>query len=109
MNEKDPFAKYDKLFEEQDKEHDQQVKEYRREIKAEKSSSFDDFEKDETRDNQKKSSQSNQAIGLFISVIVGVAILRSIFSTDTTILNIFTVFIIIGIASSVYKYFKNKR
>ncbi|MBU1142236.1 MAG: hypothetical protein KKH92_01170 [Firmicutes bacterium] len=110
MNEKDPFAKYDKLFEEQDKEHDQQVKTYRNEIKTEDSPSFDDFKDDEIRNNPKKSTQNNQAVGIFISVIVGVIVLQSVFSSSTgSFSNIFAIFIIIGIVSSIYKYFKNKR
>ena len=108
MNEKDPFEKYDKLFDEQDKKHDQQVKEYRRESKLEDKPSFDNFKEDDF-DDSKQTSQSGQAVGLFISVVVGIVILRSIFSSSTSFINVFTLFIIIGITSSIYKYFKNKR
>lgn len=110
MNEKDPFAKYDKLFEEQDKEHDEQVKEYRNEVVVKDNPSFDDLRQDEKRANQKNTKDSNQAIGIVISIVVGFAILRNLlFSTQNFFGSIIPVIILIIILSNIYKYFKDKR
>jgi hypothetical protein len=111
VKEKDPFEKYDKLFDEQDKKHDQQVKAYRNDSKLEDSPSFDDLKKDEYKSSQRNSKESSQAIGIVISIVVGIVILRNLVmsSSPTFFGSIFPIIIIIGITSSIYKYFKNKR
>jgi len=109
VNEKNPFEKYDKLFDEQDKKHDQQVKAYRKESKLEDKPSFEGLKRDDYDSNHQYIKESKQVIGIVISIVVGIVVLRSIFFSSTTLINVFTLFFIIGIASSIYKYFKNKR
>lgn len=111
MNEKDPFEKYDKLFDEQDKKHDQQVKAYRKDSKIEDNPSFDNIERDEYNTNHSQSKEASQAIGIVVSIVVGIVILRNmVISSSPTILGrIIPILIIIGISTSIYKYFKNKR
>ncbi len=109
MKEKDPFEKYDKLFDKQDKEHDQQVKEYRNEVKVKANPSFDDLENDQIHKDEKNKKQSSQIFSLVVSIFIGVAILRSIFLSDTFFGSLIPAMVLLGIVISVVKNFKNKR
>ena len=110
MNEKDPFAKYDKLFEEQDKEHDEQVREYRNEVELKDEPTFDDLENGTYKSSQNKTKDSTQVIGIVISMIVGIAILRNLFfSSQTFFGSVIPIIVLFIIISNLFKYFKNKR
>ena len=110
MNEKDPFEKYDKLFDEQDKKHDQQVKAYRRETKINDKPTFEVVEKEDQRDHLNSSNQSSKGVIAVIGVVIAVLILRvMVFNSETIVGGVIPVLIFIGIMTMIRRYLKNKR
>ncbi|MDO9629806.1 MAG: hypothetical protein Q7I99_07875 [Acholeplasmataceae bacterium] len=110
MNEKNPFEKYDKLFEEQDQDHDNQVSKYRNEKPVKRNSSFQELEKTEQEKRDQNKAQSKQGTLFIIFIVASIVIFRMVSNNEVIFTNrLVPILIFIVVVNLVSKYFKNKR